>query len=271
MLRNNYQNVAPPYEAHRVVLRHSLATDNPYKAQVKGGRMPIKAVLFDLGDTLIGNSLTAFETFQKILEKNSIRVTTRNVEEAFVTAKKELEPPFEQLIGKIPLLEFYQLWDSLVLKALKVEDDGFLAKQIYEHWFNVCGITLFPDVTPALTMLRKKKIKTGIISNAYEEEIYQILAEVDLSGFDIVVGSDTVRKAKPDPEVFLYAVKKLSIPPKEAVYVGNDIEKDYKGAEKAGMNPLLIVRENADVSDVKYIKSLAGLAEYMECTITGTK
>jgi len=226
--------------------------------------MPIKAVLFDLGDTLIGNSLTAFETFQKILEKNSIHVTAKDVEEAFFTAKKELNPPFEQLIGKIPLSEFYQMWDSLVLKALKVKDDGNLAREINEQWFNVCGIILFPDVTPVLAMLKEKKIKTGIISNAYEEEIHHILTAVNLDDFNIIVGSDTVRNAKPHPEIFLHALKELDITPEKAVYVGNDIEKDYKGAEKAGMNPLLIMREDADVSEVKYIKSLAELAEYVE-------
>ena len=131
----------------------------------------------------------------------------------------------------MPLLEFYTMWNSLVLKALAVEDDGFLAKEIYERCFSFCGILLYPDVIPALTTLKKKKIKTGVISNAYEEEIHQILAEVDLSEFDIIVGSDTVKKAKPDPEVFLYAARKLNIPAEEAVFVGDDLEKDYRGAD----------------------------------------
>lgn len=225
--------------------------------------MLTKAVLFDLGDTLIGNVLNACETFQNILDQNGVHVSVEEVEKAFAAARKELHPPFEQLIGKMPLSEFYTMWDSLVLKALAVEDDGFLAKEINEQWFSVCGILLFPDVIPALTTLKKKKIKTGVISNAYEEEIYHILGEVGLNEFDIVVGSDTVKKAKPDPEVFLYVAENLGILPEEAVFVGDDLEKDYKGAERAGMNPLLLVRGDDTVpAPVNYIRSLRELQKF---------
>lgn len=226
--------------------------------------MLTKAVLFDLGDTLIGNILNACETFQNILNHNGVHVSVEDVEKAFAAARKELHPPFEQSIGKIPLSEFYTMWDSLVLKALAVEDDGFLAKEINEQWFPVCGILLFPDVIPALATLKKKKIKTGVISNAYEEEIYHILAEVGLNEFDIVVGSDTVKKAKPDPEVFLYVAENLGILPEEAVFVGDDLEKDYKGAERAGMNPLLLVRGDDKVpAPVNYIRSLRELQKFV--------
>jgi len=226
--------------------------------------MSIKVVLFDLGDTLIGTSLSAFETFQKILEHEGIYVSVEKVEKAFVMAKEELGNVFEELIGKMPSPEFYHMWDSHVLKALEVEDNGDLAREINKQWMDMSGITIFPDAKPTLTVLRGKGIKTGIVSNAYEEEIQQICEMVGLDDFDIIVGSDTAQKAKPDPEIFLYALRKLGIIPEEAIYVGNDLEKDYRGAERTGMIPLLVVREDTKVSEpVKYIGGLMDLIDYV--------
>jgi phosphoglycolate phosphatase-like HAD superfamily hydrolase len=63
-----------------------------------------------------------------------------------------------------------------------------LERIVHEQWVDVSGVTLFPDVTGVLEGLRRKNVKTGIISNAYEEEINTICTRVGLDGFDVVVG-----------------------------------------------------------------------------------
>lgn len=237
---------------------------NLYKFQVEGDTMSIKAVFFDLGDTLIESSSSAFETFQKILKTQGVYVSVEEVENAFTAAREELGDKFEQLIGRIPSSEFYRMWDSCVLKALRITDNGDLARIIHEQWSTTIKIMMFPDVKPTLTILKGKGIKTGIISNAYEEEIREICEGVGLDElfFDIIVGSDTAQKAKPDPEIFTYALRKLKITPEEAIFVGNDLEKDYNGAKRAGMNPFLIVRGDAETPEpVTYIRSLRDLID----------
>lgn len=224
--------------------------------------LEFEAVLFDLGGTLIETSLTTFETFQKILEQNDIQISVEQVEEAFAVAKEKFGDEFEQLLGRIPLSELYNIWDAQVLKVLGIADDGNLAKKINEQWLTVCGTTLYPDVTPALTRLMEERIKRGIISNAYQKEIEQIcdVAGLDDHFFDITVGADTVQRPKPHPEIFLYALRKLEVPPEQAIYVGDKLEKDYRAAQSVGMIPLLIVRENTEVPEsVNYIGSLMDL------------
>ena len=229
--------------------------------------MSIKAVLFDLGGTLIGNVLGTFETFQTILEREGIHVSVTDLEEAFIKAEKEMGDQIDQLMGRIPLSEFYAIWDSHVLKALEIEDDGNLARKVDEEWMDVCGVIVYPDTLPAVTMLKRKGILTGIISNAYEEEIYQILEEVNVDSnlFDVVTGVDTVKKRKPNPEIFVYAVEKLTIRPEEALYVGNNVENDYRAPEKVGLIPLLIVRSRDAVPEIeRYITNLMSVAEYLD-------
>ncbi len=227
--------------------------------------MPTKAVLFDLGGTLIENVLNPFETFQKILENRGIRVTVEDVERAFTATGEELGDRFVQLAGKIPFIELYRTWNLYVLKVLGVEDEN-LAKKVNEQWLNVCGIAVYSDVPEILVYLRERGIKTGIISNAYEEEIYQIceMADMDTNLFDVIVGADTVENMKPGPEIFLHALHVLGVAPEEAIYVGNSLEKDYRGAEKAGLKPVLLLREGKGIAaDCRCIGSLAGLKDYL--------
>jgi HAD superfamily hydrolase (TIGR01549 family) len=229
--------------------------------------MVTKAVLFDLGDTLIKNSPSIFETFRLILEGEGVHVSVEEVEKAFTATEKEWENTFNQLLGKIPSSEFYYMWDSRVIHALGIEDDGDLAQKIHEQWFQTIDLIVFPDVELVLTDLRNKGIKTGIISNAYQDEITEICEDVGLhmSLFDIYVGSDTIKKAKPHPDIFRYVLQNLDITPHEAIFVGDDIEKDYKASQKVGLTPLLIVRDSIKVHEpVQCITSLTEVLDYLE-------
>jgi putative hydrolase of the HAD superfamily len=230
--------------------------------------MSIKAVLFDLDDTLIERSLSVPETFHKILNRRGIQVPIKEIEQALLEVKKDLEDAFEEQYGKIPLLEFHNTWNFHVLKALEIEDpDGDISREAYEQWINLGGIEVCPDAKSTLTTLRHKGIKTGIISGGYEEEIQKMLEAVGLdeSLFDVIVGSNTIKKRKPDPEVFRYALRVLGIEPEEAIFVGDDLERDYKAAKRVGMKPFMIVKtENTTSGNVRKIKSLMSLIDYLD-------
>ncbi|MGC1120224.1 MAG: HAD family hydrolase [Candidatus Methanofastidiosia archaeon] len=230
--------------------------------------MPVRAVLFDLGGTLIGNNLNTFEIFHKILESAGISVSVQKVEETFIRVKEGEGVIFDQLLGKIPSIELYSLWDSMVLRALGIEDDGALARTIDSQWIAASSPFAYHDVAPFLAFLREKGIKTGIISNGYQEEIQRILEIVGLDpqGFDVIVGGDTIKRAKPDPCVFQYAVETLGITPNEAMYVGNLMEKDYTAAERAGLIPFLVIRSpRGDLLEgVRTVATLTALQKVVE-------
>jgi putative hydrolase of the HAD superfamily len=56
--------------------------------------------------------------------------------------------------------------------------------------------------------------------------------------FDVVIDSTIVGFAKPQPEIFGFALEKLNVAPADAVHVGDMASADVDGAHAAGVRPL---------------------------------
>jgi len=214
-----------------------------------------------MGGTLIKSDVVhPGEVFQRILTSLGISVSLREIKTAFLNAEKEAkELNLLSLFGKIQREEYWHKWDSLVLKHLSIAEDEELAKVVQSKWFDHVDFTLYPEVKMVLSKLKQMKLALGLISNAYEEEIILVLEEASLEKrtFDIIVGVDTAQNMKPHPDVFKYALSKLKVRPEEAIFVGDNVEADCKGAENAGLHSLLIDRkENEELGDLKTITDL---------------
>jgi putative hydrolase of the HAD superfamily len=199
--------------------------------------MKVNAVLFDLGGTLI-DSAELFETFRRILSLKGIRRSSREVANAMRDAELELKE-FGDDVPKDT--DYYVRWNLNVLHRLRIYDrDTDLAEEIDKHWFDYMEIRPHSGLHDVLDKLSESGFKLGIITNGYESDLEKILPRLSLQDFfDILVAADTIGKKKPDPEIFLYAVRKLNISPSEAAFVGDEYEIDYVGAEKAGLIPIL--------------------------------
>ena len=77
--------------------------------------------------------------------------------------------------------------------------------------------------------------------------------------FDVVVCIESCNCAKPNKQIFLYALDRLGIEPSEAVFVGDSVEQDYEGAFNVGIRPFLVDRENKHPSHFNKISSLTEL------------
>ena len=231
--------------------------------------MGIKAVLFDLGNTLV--KLWIPETvYHRILTSFKINRSIEEIREALVKAQKDSERlKYEQLFGKIPYEEYWNKRDGLLLRHLRLPLDRKLLKKIQTRWFDYAECPLFPDVKPVLSKLRERGLKMGIISTAYEQDIEAITQKTGLQKelFEVIVGADTLKKTKPDPEVFKYALTKLKVKPQETLFVGDEIDADYRGAENAGIHALLIQRtenKTSQTSDLSTIASLEEVFKYLD-------
>ena len=231
--------------------------------------MGIKAVLFDLGNTLV--KLWIPETvYHRILTSFKINRSIEEIREALVKAQKDSERlKYEQLFGKIPYEEYWNKRDGLLLRHLGLPLDRKLLRKIQTRWFDYAECPLFPDVNPVLSKLRERGLKMGIISTGYEQDIDAITQKTGLQKdlFQVIVGADTLKKTKPDPEVFKYALTKLKVKPQETLFVGDEIDADYRGAENAGIHALLIQRtenKTSQTSDLNTIASLEEVFKYLD-------
>jgi phosphoglycolate phosphatase len=90
--------------------------------------------------------------------------------------------------------------------------------------------------------LRENGVKTGVVSNRKFAR-----AAVEQSGiaslFDVIIGLEDVRNAKPDPEPVLAALDRLSASAGDAFYVG-DTAIDMRTAVAAGVTGIGVATGN---------------------------
>jgi putative hydrolase of the HAD superfamily len=94
-----------------------------------------------------------------------------------------------------------------------------------------------PDgVADQVAALRATGVAIAVVSNA-DGTVESLLRKSGLA-FDIVIDSAVVGYAKPQPEIFGFALDKLGVAPADAVHVGDTAWADVVGARAAGVRPL---------------------------------
>ena len=237
--------------------------------------MPIKAVLFDMFDTLMmirkNNdfySPSLMRTY-RFLNKNGINVSFDKFDKIYVKTRDDLyvkadsnleEPHFNvRLSGTLKSLGYnFDVTSPLVTQATAEFCSEFMT------------FVYLDENTETILKTLHGKYKLGIISNfAIPECIDELLKFHGLTELlDIIVVSAAVNKRKPSPEIFKNALKTLGVSATETVFVGDTLDADIDGAKGVGMKAVYIQRriENAEghVKPDKTIKSLGELSETLK-------
>jgi putative hydrolase of the HAD superfamily len=190
----------------------------------------IKAILFDLDDTLIdfkGMKEAAIKEASKAMVKAGLDMPEK---EAY---DKLNEAYWKNIESNTAIADF--------LKQLGKLDDRILAAGINGY---LRGKLAHTDPVPgALDVIKKlkKKYKVGVITDAPRLKAWQRLNLMGMDKlFDVVVAYEDTGKRKPDEMPFRVALKKLGVKPEEAIMVGDWYERDVEGAKKVGMKAVLV-------------------------------
>ncbi|MBA3044679.1 MAG: HAD family hydrolase [Candidatus Thermoplasmatota archaeon] len=206
----------------------------------------IRAVLFDIGDTLI-TSLDSEEAFQLILREKGFEIDLEKIRDAhkkasteFISKHKDMRPPDARDFNEV-----YTAWNDYVVKELGLKKKG-LGKYINKRWFDVVGLRAYDDSAVVVNRLSVMGLRVGIVTNGYRKEVDEIFERMGgplkISMFDVIVGRDTAGASKPDPRPFLHAAGMLGLKPDEIIFVGDRYDKDYIGSQGVGMTPVLLLR-----------------------------
>ena len=85
----------------------------------------------------------------------------------------------------------------------------------------------------------KKDYKVGILSNNVQEWIVQVLKNYKIEDlFDAVIVSSKVGARKPDALIYFEALKRLSVKPKESVFIADEVSEDLVPATGLGMKTI---------------------------------
>ena len=190
--------------------------------------MKIKAVLFDLDNTLID--------FMKMKRMASNAAASAMVDAGLSSGKKELAEELFAFYRKNGI-ESDDVFERFLMEKYGRADLRILAaginaylKEKYEH------MKPYPGVKEMLAELKKKGLKLGVVSDGLRLKAWMRLNEAGIDGFfDVVVTFEDTNKKKPSPEPFRKALDELKVKPAECLFIGDWPEKDIEGAKALGM------------------------------------
>jgi len=200
----------------------------------------IDIIAFDLDDTLWPCMPTieyAEETLYQWLAQNFPRITDRYCPEDMIRIRQQFMLQDERFTIDLTLLrcEF--------LKQL-AREAGYGSKTVSEAGFEVFyearqQVSFYDDVLPCLQRLQSR-YRLGAISNGN--------ANVDKVGLGHLiehsVSASELKVAKPDKLIFHDLVERFGVPANRVLYVGDHPEYDVVGPQKAGLQAILINRDN---------------------------
>lgn len=206
----------------------------------------IRAVLFDATGTLIELREPVGESYARFARESGVQLPAWRIEDGFrrILARSPARVFPDAAPGEVPARE-RDWWRTLVRDTFRAADqtvhfrdfDAFF--EALFRWYAGAGAwRLRPGAREALAALRRRGLRLGVLSD-FDQRLTRILDCLEISSFfDTVVLCGAHGVAKPDPRAFEAALSALGVPAAEAVYVGDDPDRDLAGARAAGLQIL---------------------------------
>jgi putative hydrolase of the HAD superfamily len=212
--------------------------------------MPIRAVLFDLGNTLV--SYYQPTDFMPILRRSlDACLLTLGHTPLGREAQTELVHQALDLNQERADLAVWPLEERLrvLFRHYTAEPtiDFAMAERLSQAFLQPIFATarVSKDALPVLMALKRRGVKTAIVSNTPWGSSGRVwrteLARHELhAAVDAIVFCRDVGWRKPHPSPFRRALEMLGVSAKEAAFVGDDPVWDIEGADGAGLLPILL-------------------------------
>jgi putative hydrolase of the HAD superfamily len=214
----------------------------------------LDAVLFDWGDTLFHFAYdeelleAGWEAGLAALERDGLPghdETAARFRERYL--------PLLWIPGSVDEVEYpgmvRELLDGFGVELSDEELRRFLAAE-HAAWEPARQIG---DQTHALLdSLRERGLRLGLVSNAFDPG-WLLQEDLDRMGLaerlDAAVFSSEVGKRKPHPAIFRTALETLAVDPRHALFVGDRLYEDVRGAKELGMTTVQALWFRADVDE----------------------
>lgn len=122
------------------------------------------------------------------------------------------------------------------------------SRSIGEHLWKTQrdSYALYPDVLPALRLLRGDGPRLGIISNWDKLDLTDVCRDLGIAQwFDVILPSAEAEADKPDPRIFRRALEMAGADARSCVHVGDSYAADVMGARGVGITGILVQRDDS--------------------------
>jgi putative hydrolase of the HAD superfamily len=202
-------------------------------------RPPLRAVLFDLDDTLHDDTATYKRAAQGVADdlarEHGIPAG------ALLAAYVRQADSFWKNLGVeqfgTPLVGVRTAMWQAALRETGVDDPALAERAAADYnRYRRDHLQLWPGALALLRNLRARGCGLALVTNGFAETHRDKIALLELEdAFDEIFIADEVGMLKPDPRIFLLACERLGVAPEAAAMVGDRYERDVRGGAAAGL------------------------------------
>jgi HAD superfamily hydrolase (TIGR01509 family) len=207
---------------------------------VTGPAVPLRAVLFDAGNTLL------FLDYARMAEAVGAAVglplSASALEACAPAAARAMEAP--RATDRERAGAYLEaLFLEAGVPAARLDEVRELLVRLHSERHLWSGVA--EGTADALARLRRAGLRLAVVSNSDGRVEDALVAAGLRSYFDVVIDSAIAGVEKPDPAIFRAALDALEVPPEHALYVGDLYEIDVLGANAAGIPAVLLTPPGA--------------------------
>jgi HAD superfamily hydrolase (TIGR01509 family) len=202
-----------------------------------------RAVLFDVDFTLIApGPMFRAEGYRTFCARHGMHVDASQFERAVASAAALLDGLGDTRYDA----EIFVAYTRRIIEQMGGAGTNLdiCAREIYDEWAACQHFELYDEVPAVLRGLAEQGLRVGLISNSHRcLESFQ--SHFELRGLvHATVSSPDHGLMKPHPSIFAETLRRLGVPPAEALMVGDSIRDDVEGALRAGMRAALVHRSD---------------------------
>ncbi|HPC83107.1 MAG TPA: HAD-IA family hydrolase [Thermoanaerobaculaceae bacterium] len=231
--------------------------------------VPLRAVLLDVGGTLIDSDPSPSEVYARVLTRLGRPVSAGEVAPAFRATWRELCELHPPGLDRYHLLKGgeREWWGEFVRRVIARLAHPAPWREALDELFDAFADPglwrVYPEVPDVLEGLGRRGLRLAAVSN-WDSRLPAVLAGVGLDRhFEAVLVSALEGVEKPSPAMFQRALNRLGLTAPECLHVGDSPLDDYRGAESAGLRALLLDRHGLFSDGYRRISDLRGIYAYL--------
>jgi putative hydrolase of the HAD superfamily len=230
-------------------------------AAPRGGWEGIDGIILDAVGTLIEPSPPVAHVYTAAARRQGLEIDPAEVKRRFHRFFRVDE--VDEQLGPLATDEAteFRRWRRIVGNVLpELPDTERAFGELWEHFGRASAWRTFVDVGDAIHALRNAGFRLVIASNfdGRLREVVRGLPELAEIQIDPVISSQ-VGYRKPHPSFYLAACERLELSTERTLCVGDDIENDVLGPERAGLRGLLLDRDRRAPEGVACLPEMTGL------------
>lgn len=177
-----------------------------------------KAFIFDMDGTVIDSTFADFTAWNRVLSdygKPAIR--------------------YEEYVTKLGIKAALLIKDHFDIPLRELDNAVRKKHDYFVEYIDANGLHPIENAIEFILQLKSEGFKVALATGARYDKIKIVFQRMEIQHlFDAVIAAEDVLFAKPDPEVFLKAAKKINISPAECIVV-EDAQNGVLAAKSAGM------------------------------------